>query len=135
MRLLGIDYGTKRIGIALSDERGEFAFPHSVIQNCPTQKCATLSVAQIKKICGENEVEKIIIGKSVDYDGRPNPVMRKIEAFKTLLEKEIGLPVEYEDETLTTVEAREIQGNVKKIDASAAAVILQSFIEKEKVIE
>ncbi|HDO23602.1 MAG TPA: Holliday junction resolvase RuvX [bacterium] len=153
MRLLGIDYGIKRIGVALSDERGKFAFPHSVIQNCPTQKCARLSLAQIKKICEENEVGKIILGKSVDYHGYPNPVMKKIEPFKTLLEKETGLAVEYEEETLTTYEAKEVpvigkeryslsnkkrkgwQGKMKKIDASAAAIILRSFIEKQKVVE
>ncbi len=128
MRLLGIDYGTKRIGIALSDEEGRVAFPHSVL------KCATLNVAQIKKICAENDVGKIILGKSVDYQGRPNPIMKRIKPFKKQLEKETGKPVVYEEETFSTREAEEIQGKVGKIDASAAAVILQSFLEKRKVL-
>lgn len=129
---MGIDYGEKRIGVALSDEGGSFAFAHSVIQNCPN--CATLNVAQIKKICREKNVFKIILGESLDYKGQPNPVMKKIELFKKLLEKEVRLPVEYQSEILTTKEAERVQGKIKKIDASAAALILRSYIEKQNMI-
>ena len=132
MRLIGIDYGEKRIGIALSDESGAFAFPHSVIINC--SDCAILNVAQIKKICGENDVGKIILGESLDYKGKPNPIMKKIEKFKVLLEKEINLPVIYQSEILTTKEAERIIGKTKKTDASAAALILRSYIDKEKML-
>ncbi len=128
MRLMGIDYGEKRIGIALSDENGNFAFAHSVVENNKN------AIKKIKKICEKNNVEKIILGKSVDYQGRPNPVMKKIEPFKKLLEKEIGLRVEYQTETLTTKEAEREQGKIKKIDASAAALILRSFIEKQNML-
>jgi putative Holliday junction resolvase len=126
---MGIDYGEKRIGIALSDENGSFSFAHSVVDNNKN------SVKKIKKICEENDVGEIILGKSVDYQGRPNPVMKKIEPFKKLLEKEIGLRVEYQTETLTTKEAERIQGEVKNLDSSAAALILRSFIEKQKMVE
>lgn len=129
MYLMGIDYGEKKIGIALSDENGSFAFAHSVIENDRN------AIKKIKKICEENDIWEIILGKSVDYQGRPNPVMKKIEPFKKLLEKEIGLRVEYEPEVLTTKEAERIQGKIKKIDASAAALILRSFLEKQKMVE
>lgn len=137
MRLMGIDYGEKRIGIALSDEGGGFArapeqgsvqgfaFAHSVVEN---NKGA---IGAIKKICGENNVGKIILGESVDYKGQPNLIMTEIENFKKELEKEIGLPVEYQKETLTTKEAEHGQGKIEKIDASAAALILRSFLEKK----
>lgn len=147
MRLLGIDYGEKRIGIALSDEAKNFSFPHSVVENSPK------TIKKIKKICEENMVEKIILGQSLDYKGQPNPVMEKIEKFKSILEKEISLPVIYQSEVLTTKEAERLlavgearpplsrkryrkgrQGMVEKIDASAAALILRSFIEKRKMI-
>ena len=128
MRLMGIDYGEKRIGIALSDESKSFAFAHSVVENNKN------AIKKIKKIYEENNVEEIILGKSVDYQGRPNPVMKKIEPFKKLLEKEIGLRVEYQIETLTTKEAERIQGEVKNLDASAAALILRSFIEKQNML-
>lgn len=126
---MGIDYGEKRIGIALSDESESFAFAHSVVENDRN------TIKKIKKIYEENDVGEIILGKSVDYQGRPNPVMKKIEPFKKLLEKEIGLPVVYQQEILTTKEAERLQGKIKKIDASAAALILRSFLEKQKMVE
>lgn len=128
MRLLGIDFGEKRIGVALSDERGIFAFAHSVVVN------DRKAVKKIKKICEENSVGKIILGQSFNYSNRPNPVMKKIELFKKILEKETGLPIVYQGETLTTQEAKRIQGDVENLDASAAALILRSFIEKQNVI-
>ncbi|MCX6731589.1 MAG: type I methionyl aminopeptidase [Candidatus Parcubacteria bacterium] len=124
--LIGIDYGEKRIGIALSDEQGFMAFPHSVVINDKN------AIREIKKICEENRIGKIILGQSLDYSNRPNPVMKKIELFKDSLEKEINIPIIYQNETLTTQEAKRIQGDIEKIDASAAALILRSFIEKKK---
>lgn len=128
MRLMGIDFGEKRIGIALSDEQGLMAFAHSVVVNNEN------AVKEIKNICEKNNVEKIILGQSLDYKGLPNPVMKKIELFKNLLEKETGLPVLYQSEILTTQEARRLQGDIEKIDASAAALILRSFIEKQNIL-
>lgn len=149
MRYLGIDYGTKRIGVALSDEKGKMAFAHGVIANIGAEKV----LAKIKKICAENLVGKIVLGKSLNYKGEPNPIMVKIEPFKTALEKETGLPVSYENETLTSAEARRPLGGERKrpptlskrkspekekqarmkIDASAAALILQSHLDKNVI--
>ena len=146
MRYLGIDYGEKRIGIALSDENGKMAFAHSVIANRGTKKVS----AEIKKICAENSVGKIVLGKSLDYKGELNPIMAEIELFKTVLEKEINLPVVYENETLTSSEARRPLGGPRKrppvlskrkspekekkagmkVDASAAALILRNYLDK-----
>ena len=103
MRYLGIDYGAKRIGIALSDEKGKMAFAYGVILNTGKKEV----VEKIKKICEENFVGKIVLGKSLNYKGEPNIIMEKIEPFKMALEKEIGLPVVYENETLTSVPKRE----------------------------
>lgn len=124
MRYLGIDYGTKKIGLAFSDENGLLAFPLKVI----TTKSGV--VAEIQKICGEKEISKIVLGESLDYKGRPNPVMAEIEKFKILLEKEIGLPVIFETEVLTTKQAANSQPESKKLDASAAALILQTYLDK-----
>lgn len=125
---MGIDYGEKRIGVALSDEQGFMAFPHSVVINDKR------ALKEIKKNCEENKVSKIILGQSLDYKNQLNPVMEKIEKFKILLEKEIGLPVVYQNETLTTQEAERIIGRTAKTDASAAALILRSFIEKQNIL-
>lgn len=146
MRYLGIDYGTKKIGVALSDEKGKMAFAHSVIPNLGKEKTAE----KIKKICAENSVGKIVLGKSLSYKGEPNIIMAKIEPFKKALEKETGLPVVYENETLTSAEARRPLGGERKrpptlskrkspekekqarmkVDASAAALILQSHLDR-----
>lgn len=128
MRLMGIDYGEKRIGVALSDEQGEFAFAHSVVANDKD------AIKNIKKVCDDNKVGKIIIGESVDYKGQPNPIMKKIETFKKILSEETGLENVYQPETMTTREAERLQEGNKKIDASAAALVLRSFIEKQKVL-
>lgn len=125
---MGIDYGEKRIGIALSDEGENFAFPHSVVANDKN------AIREIKKNCEKNKVEKIILGQSFNYSNQPNPVMKKIELFKNSLRKEIKLPVIYQTETLTTQEAKRIIGKTKKTDASAAALILRSFIEKKNIL-
>jgi putative Holliday junction resolvase len=126
MRFIGIDYGKKRIGIAISDESGNFAFAHSVVENNKN------AIKKIKKICEENNVAEIILGQSFDFKGLPNPIMKKIDKFKSLIEKETKLPVVYESETLTTKQAERIIGRTKKTDASAAALILNSYLEKQK---
>lgn len=143
MRYLGIDYGEKRIGLALSDESGKFAFAHDVILNLGHGKV----IKKIKKICDENNVGKIVLGKSFDFKNEPNPIMKKIEVFKKELEKGVNLEIVYEDETLTTAEAKQaLRGErarppiankrVKKtagkklVDALSAAFILKSFLDK-----
>ncbi len=126
MRLLGIDYGTKRVGIALSDETGVFAFPHSVLKNNKDL------IKKITEICKREKVVKIILGESLDYKGKDNSIMRMVAVFKNILEKETGLNVVYENESMSSAEAERIQGKGEMLDASAAAIILKSFIDKQK---
>ena len=71
MRLLGIDYGHKKVGLALSDEGGRFAFPHNT---WPNDK---FLVGKIKELCARKDW--IVVGESLDLSGRPNPLMREIE--------------------------------------------------------
>ena len=124
MKLLGIDYGSKRIGIALSDGRGKLAFPHSVI---PSDKEV---VAKIGKIKDSEEVEGFVIGDSRNFQQEENSIMGKVHDFKKALEKEFNLPVHLEPEFLTTLEAKHY-GKEGMMDASAAAIILQSFLDKQ----
>ena len=126
MRVLGIDYGTKRIGLALSDKSAKFAFPHSVIKFTTSQ----VVNLKIKEICGENDVSKIILGRPIGYKGDANKILKEIEKFKLGLEKETKLSVIYENEVLTTQQAKRFQGGIEKIDASAAALILQSYLDR-----
>ena len=124
MRYLGIDYGMKRVGVALSDETSEFALPHNVL---PNDKKLLAAVAGI---CRDKDVGAIILGESKNFAGEDNPIMKNIREFKIRLEKETGLFVHFEPEFFTSVEAGRIQGKNAKLDASAAALILKSFLEK-----
>lgn len=125
MKILGIDFGEKRIGLALSDDKMMMAFPYSVIEN--NKK----AIEEIKKIASENSVSDIIIGKSVDYKGKDNPIMKNIYSFKESLEV-LGFMVHFESEILSSHQATHFQGKTKMIDASAATIILQSYIDRIK---
>lgn len=124
MKYLGIDYGTKRIGVALSDDGGALAFPYRVIDN--TQAVFN----ELKAIIKERDVSGIVVGESLDYSGKPNSVMEDIRKFARILEEKTGIAIHYEPEFLTSAEARHIQGDSHTLDASAAAIILQSFLDK-----
>ncbi|MCI0542622.1 Holliday junction resolvase RuvX [bacterium] len=128
MRLLGIDYGTKHVGLAISDEGGALAFPLVVL---PTTKKLTLEVA---RICEEKEISEIVIGESRDYAGKENPVQKKILEFKKELEEEMKLPVHFEPEFWTSVQARKMGGSGNHNDASAAALILQAWVDRKMLV-
>jgi putative Holliday junction resolvase len=127
MRLLGIDFGSKRIGLALSDEAGQFALPHSVIKNSATASEDIAAIAQ------ENGVQTIIMGESRDYKGQPNKILEDALNMKKALEGK-GFEVHLEPEFMTSHQAdrlhHELGGGEGK-DASAAAIILQSFLDKK----
>lgn len=126
MKLLGIDYGTKRVGIATGDSDGGMAFPHAVFPN--DKKL----ISAIKELCGKERVSEIVLGESLDYKMKPNVIMEKITPFKKELENATGLPIHFEREFMTSVAAEHLQGKGDMIDASAAAIILQSYLDKTK---
>jgi putative Holliday junction resolvase len=132
MRTLGIDFGSKRIGIALSDEAGEFAIPYGVIENNEH------IIREIKEICGINNVVEVVIGDSKDFSGKDNVIMGEVIPFKAELEKNLGLPVFLHPEFMTSSQAERLQGKNDMLDASAAALILGSYLElkahKEKTV-
>ena len=121
---MGIDYGTKRVGIALSDDKGLMAFPHVVLKNDDTL------IDAIEQIANEESVSKIIIGHSLDRGGKPNPVHAEVEALIADLTLRLGLPIELELEFYTTKEATRFQGKTEMTDASAASIILNSYITR-----
>ncbi len=125
-RLLGIDYGAKRVGVALTDESGYFALPFCVLANSSIDNL----VKQISKICQEQGVAGVVIGESRSLAGKSNPIMLEIERFKQKLEKTLSTPIDYELEWFTSVEARRLQGETDENDASAAALILKSYIDR-----
>ncbi|HEY4502766.1 MAG TPA: Holliday junction resolvase RuvX [Candidatus Paceibacterota bacterium] len=128
MRYLGIDFGTQNIGLALTDEEGRMAFP---LRTLPARRdLVTDIVATIEK----ERVGAIVIGESRNFKGEENLIMKKVHEFRTLLKAHVSLPIYFESETLTSKEAERIQGHGKTIDASAATLILQSFLDRQKNI-
>jgi putative Holliday junction resolvase len=122
MRYLGIDFGTKRVGLALSDESGTMAFPHKVIENDNSL------VKNLVKLCEEEKVGEIVIGHSVDKAGKDNPVHEKVEGLILELTLEQNVPIHLVPEQYTTQAALRIQGRSAMTDASAAALILESYL-------
>ena len=137
MRYLGIDYGSKSVGLALSDEEGKMAFPYKIVPNDLTL------VDTVHNICGQEEVSAIVLGESHDLSGQPNKIMGSIEEFKRNLEGELDLPIYFENEFMTTVEARGRvgkeskndrkvkKGEQKRADDSAAALILARYLDRK----
>jgi len=133
MRYLGIDYGSKKVGIALSDESGSMGFPHAILPNTPALLDTILSLIK------EKGVESVVIGESRNLDGSDNPIAAHARAFGDELSK--AVPVHYESEVFTSAEARRMHAPAEKsrkpantdaVDASAAALILTSYLSRPK---
>ncbi len=125
MRYLGIDYGTKRVGVAVSDEGGTMAFPYAILENVKGL------VGEMKTICAHEDVEAIVIGESVDYKGSPNVIKKEVDRFITELRLVLNIPIIEEREFLSTQQARFYQTKRKRVDDSAAAIILQSYLDRK----
>ena len=122
MRIMAIDYGEKRVGIASTDDSGHFALPRAVF---PNDDSLLKNILSLKLKEG---IDKIVIGESRNLDGTPNPIMEEIEKFKKELEAG-GAEVILHPEVFTTQEAMRLQGETGMTDASAAALILKSFLD------
>lgn len=118
MKHLGIDHGNKRIGIAVSDEDGVFAFPRVVLQN--SEKIFD----EIKKICGDEKIEKIVLGLPISFSGQHSGQAEEVKKFADTLKRFINIPLVYENEIFTS--------KMTQNDASAAALILQSHLDKNR---
>jgi putative Holliday junction resolvase len=125
MKYLGIDYGTKRVGIALSDEGGSFAFPKDIV---PTAG----AIAYIESLLKEGDITSIIVGESLATNGQENDVVVMARSFAKKLELVTSVPIVFEREGFSSVEAHRYQTKKGSRDDSAAAVILQRFLDKQK---
>jgi putative Holliday junction resolvase len=123
---MGIDYGTKRVGVAFSDDKGLMAFPHDTFKN------DTDLLKKLVALIEEKGVQEVVIGLSLDREGKPNKVHSAVEELIGDLTLQVGVPVHLEPEQYTTQEAIRFQGRNDKTDASAAAIILNSFITRKK---
>jgi len=133
MRILALDHGTKRIGVAVSDETKTFAQP---LEYIPAEPFAEFLV-RLKIILAEKEVDFILIGMPRNMDGSYGPAAQKVEVFIAALKSAVTVPIKTWDERLTSTMANRvmIQANVRreqrkeKVDAMAAAILLQSYLD------
>lgn len=137
MRILALDHGTRRIGVALSDEMKIIASPLEFIPTEPFDKV----IARLAEIIREKEVELILIGMPRNMDGTHGPAAQKVKEFIAALGPHITTPVRTWDERLTSAQANRVllEGNVRRdqrkqnVDKMAAAILLQSYLDSQAV--
>jgi len=133
MRILAIDHGTRRMGIAISDELAVIAQPLEFI---PAEPFADF-LTRLREILREKQVELILIGMPRNMDGSYGPAALKVQEFVAVLKDAITIPIQTLDERLTTVQAHRALGQAgvrshnrrEKVDRSAAAILLQSHLD------
>lgn len=133
MRYLGIDYGSSKVGLALSDEGGTMGFPHAVISNTPRL------VDELCALIAEKNVTAVVIGESRTLRGGANPIAKDAHLLGDTLAERAGIPVLYESEVFTSIEAQRAPQKAPRsrspkrrqvIDDSAAALILTSYLSR-----
>ena len=138
-RVLGLDVGDRRIGLALSDSGGILASQLTIIEHSTEQQ----DIAAILKIAQEHGAERIIVGLPRLMNGDIGPQAQKVQTFAEAMRAAAQIPLEYRDERLTTVTAQRLKqetssrrkNKVIRYDAMAAAVILQDYLEEQAIIK
>lgn len=133
MRVLALDHGTKRVGVALSDTMGIIAQPVGYWDAEPFSEF----LVRLKAFLAEKEVALILVGMPRNMDGSYGPAALKVQDFMGVLRSAIAVPMQAWDERLTSVQANRllIEGGVRrrqrkeKVDSLAAAVLLQSYLD------
>lgn len=133
MRYLGIDYGSSKIGLALSDEAGTIGFPHSIISNTPK------TLDELCALIAKENVGAVVMGESRTLSGAENPIAEAAHELATTLQTRAGVPVVFESEVFTSALARRAPAKEEKtrapkarvnVDARAAALILTSYLTR-----
>ena len=136
MKIMSLDVGTKRIGIAVSDEMGITANGLETLKRTETKK----DILKLKNLTTELKIEKIVVGIPFNTDGSISKNGQLIKNFAIKIEKELSLPIDYINETFTTVDAEKylLEANMsrnkrkKVIDKLAAVIILQEYLEQNR---
>ena len=140
MRVLGLDYGSKTVGVAISDPLGFTAQGLETIER-PKENKLRKTLARIEQIIEEYNVEKIVLGYPLNMNNTEGPRVEATREFQAMLEKRTGLQVELQDERLTTVSAERVlmEAGVRRenrkavIDKIAAAMILQTWLDMQSI--
>lgn len=136
MRAVGIDFGERRIGFALSDSEGKVALPYDKIVRTKDQQG---DWRRIVSLINEAEAECVVVGIPLSLDGTANKAAKRIEGYVAQLKSLIDLPIHYYDERFSTVEAERslkamnLDGRARRqvVDQVAAAVILQGWLDQQ----
>ena len=138
MRIIGLDYGSKTVGVAVSDELGYTA---QALETIPRKKENQLrkTLARIEELIKEYDAEGIVVGYPRHMNGDAGLRCEQTEAFGAMLARRTELPVYFQDERLSTVSAEKLlmDGGVRRenrkdyVDKIAAAIILQTYLEKQ----
>ncbi|KKR48461.1 MAG: hypothetical protein UT86_C0005G0045 [Candidatus Magasanikbacteria bacterium GW2011_GWC2_40_17] len=123
---LGIDYGERRVGLALADKETKIVLPFKVLENKNLEQI----LEDLKKIIAEEKILKIIVGWPLNLKGEPTEKTQEVQEFVDILAKNVEVPVLTFDERLTSRAAKML--SAKKIDVGAAMLILESFLGQEK---
>ena len=131
-QILGIDYGERRIGLAISDQTKSIAFPFRVVKN----ENLDFILDFLKKLCIKKDIESLVIGLPLSLSGKDTPQTKKVRQFSRNI-KILGLPVFLQDERFSSLSAKKslIKQKIKtghnkgKIDERAAAIFLQQFLD------
>lgn len=135
MRILGIDMGERRIGLALSDPLGYTAQGLKTIQiNNPDEVCDKLII-----VINEKKVEKLVFGLPINMNGSMGPQAKKVQEYASKLKMLTNIPVDFEDERLSSVSAEQVllmadqsrKKRKKSIDMLSAVIILQSYLDRK----
>ena len=136
MRILGIDYGEKRIGLAISDPLGFTAQGLETLLNRGSKQV----IQELSKICREREVDEIVIGLPINMNGSKGPKAEQVLKLVPVLEKEINIPIKTWDERLTSRQADRLmieeglsrERQKQNSDRLAATLILQGYLESRR---
>jgi putative Holliday junction resolvase len=138
LRVLGIDYGERRIGLAVSDPTGTIASPHGVVQRRRGKRPPLARLAEIARDLG---AERLVVGLPLDLKGRETDWCAEVREFGEALGRKLELPVDYVDERMTSVQAERAVRSVAlrktererkgRVDAAAAALILQVWLDRK----
>lgn len=139
MRMMGLDYGSTTVGVAMSDALGYTSQPKETIVR-EKENHLRRTLAKIAELTEENEIGLIVLGRPVRMDGTDGTRVAKTEEFREALKKRVNVPIVWQDERLTTVEADEILEEMgipkserkKYIDSIAASIILRDYMNGEK---
>lgn len=124
MKVLGIDYGTKRIGLAISDETQVLARELDILS--PKEFWQS-----IKELVAAEAIEKIVLGLPIGMSGQDTDKTLEVQQFRDKLKKLLSIEIEFMDERLTSVMAQEVAGTDQNIDSLAAQIILQNYLDKK----